>query len=166
MKTTSYRPYIVIIAISITLMGLGVFYTILKVRQTHYVFTAKLPDTKTMNVTRNVPFDDVSTRSLVTMSACISNQVVPQGEYEPAYIDGRLVAIHIIASTQIFDQRERKEPVLVDANMLKQGQEIEVWTTELPTFEGNAVAKKIIIHADGVPEPCEPYWVKNLRNHP
>ena len=123
-------------------------------------FSARFPDATTMNITHDVPFDDVSTRSLLTVTACIQNKVLPHKGYEPPYVDGRLIAIHIMPSTLIFDQRGRQVPVQADARIFRPGQAIHVQTAKFPIFAGNAIAKEIIVYADNAPEPCEPSWVK------
>lgn len=105
--------------------------------------------------------------ALVSVTACITNGITPHSQRdEPPYVDGRLVSIHVVSSTQILDQREHNEPVPASANIFHPGQEIRIWTTEIPTFVGNVVAEKIIVYSDGEPEPCEPNWLKNTPVHP
>jgi hypothetical protein len=135
----------------ICLVTIGILFIFLNIRRNYYDFDAIIPDSKTMNVMTNVPFDDVATRSLVIFTACIANN--GRVGKEP-YVDGRLVSIHIISSTLVFDGRGREKPVLASIDILRPGQEIKVRTAELPTFTGNPVAKEIIVYLDGDPEPC------------
>lgn len=160
--TISRKKILFTFIVFLFLCGLGIIITIRSIHQTYYSFTAKLPDLQTMNITKGVPFDDVSTRSVLTVTACVTNKVRPGWIYEPPYIDGRLVNIHIISSTQILDQRGRTNPIAANIESLQPGQSIQVWTTDIPVFAGDAVAKEIIIHSDGMPEQCEPYWVKEI----
>lgn len=72
MKPSKFRLFIGIIVVVCFLSGLGILAGVLSVRQTYYEFTAKFPDAKTMNISTDIPFDDVSTHSL-GISDCLYN---------------------------------------------------------------------------------------------
>ena len=151
----------------ILLIGL-ILLTIQVIHNTYYKFTARLPEAAIMQSAQGQPFGEMSEISSNTVAACIASGLAPQRGANPPYVDGNLIAIHITNTTQIIDARKASAPVAADASRLQPGQVISVETdgrVEL-AWSGNAVATRITIAADGTPQPCESYVLRQLEHRP
>ena len=160
MPASRLRLLIIVGVVLASLIGGGLL-VVYQSSQRMYVFSATIPERATMNLHANEPFDDVGTRSLLSFTACVANDLPPSDSLLTPYTDGQLVAVHLMPATQLWDRRGGDEPVRASATVLQPGQQISVRIVDNPVFAGNAEAADITIFTDGTPEPCIPYVVKH-----
>ena len=100
MPASRLRLLIIVGVVLASLIGGGLL-VVYQSSQRMYVFSATIPERATMNLHANEPFDDVGTRSLLSFTACVANDLPPSDSLLTPYTDGQLVSVHLMPATQL-----------------------------------------------------------------